>query len=211
MRIGTANPTANPTANFWGRLTRLAVASAGALALSGCISLGAEPPESLITLTPAATPAPGTGASGRAEAALAVLPIDSPQRLNVTRVPVQVTDSNVAYLQDATWVEKPARLFQRLLAQTIRAGGNRLVVEGGDARFAAETRLSGQLLEMGYDARSQSVTVRFEGILSRADGEIRTRIFESRRDGITPETVSVAPALNGAANDVAAQVAEWVG
>jgi cholesterol transport system auxiliary component len=195
---------------------RLSAAAPGlaltaALALGGCLSLGGDPPDTLFNLTPARVAAVGSGASGTAEQAISVLEPEAPTRLDVLRVPVQVDDASVAYLQDAQWVEKPARLFARLLEETIRAGGNRLVVDGSDAQYAAATRLSGQLLEMGYDALSGSVVVRYNAVLQMPDGQIRTRRFESSVAGIPASAAAVAPALNQAANDVAGQVAEWVG
>jgi len=181
------------------------------MALTGCISLGGEAPEQLYTLTPTATVAAGGGTTGSASAALAVLVPSTPERLNVTRVPVQVSESSLAYLQDAFWVEKPALLFRNLLAETIRARGNRLVVGGGELEYTANTQLSGQLIEMGYDAPSMSVVVRYDAILSLPEGELRTRRFESSIQGIAPQADAVGPALNQAANDVAVQVADWVG
>src|SRR5690348_18392368 len=93
-----------------------------ALALAGCVSLSPDPPESLLTLTPLRTAPAGAAAAGDAASALAVLVPNTDQRLNVVRVPVQTSDSTLAYLKDAVWVEKPARLFQQLLSETIRAG-----------------------------------------------------------------------------------------
>ena len=49
-------------------------------------------------------------------------------------------------------VEKPARLFGRLLGDTIRAKGNRLLVSGTDLEFQAASKLSGTLSAMDYDA-----------------------------------------------------------
>jgi len=181
------------------------------MTLSGCISLGGEPPEQLYTLTPTSMAAAGTGATSEASAALAVLVPSAPQRLNVTRVPVQVSDSSLAYLQDAFWVEKPAMLFRNLLAETIRARGNRLVVGTGELEYAAATQLSGQLVEMGYDAPSMRVLVRYDAVLSLPGGELRTRRFESSVENIAPEAAVVGPALNQAANAVAIEVADWVG
>jgi cholesterol transport system auxiliary component len=189
----------------------LTLALAPLLALSGCISFGAEPPESLLTLTPARVPAVGTGATGVAAAAIAVLEPGAPQRLAVTRVPVQVTPSSVAYLKEATWVEKPTRLFQRLLSETIQAGGRRLVVGDADVQYAAATKLSGELLEMGYDAPTSSVIVRYDAVLQRPDGQVTTRRFESTVPGVAADAAGVGPALNQAANQVAAEVADWVG
>ena len=182
-----------------------------ALALAGCVSLTPTPPESLLTLTPARTAPAGATVAGTAASALAVIEPAVDQRLNVVRVPVQTSDASLAYLQDAVWVEKPARLFRQVLAETIKAGGNRLVVGEGDLNYTAATKLSGRLLDMGYDVASGSVVVRFDAVLQGADGQIRTKRFESRVPGVAPDATSVGPALNQAANQVAAEVAAWVG
>jgi cholesterol transport system auxiliary component len=182
-----------------------------ALVLAGCVSLTPDPPESLLTLTPTRTAPAGVAVSGEVANALAVVEPDTGQRLNVVRVPVQTSDSSLAYLKDAVWVEKPTRLFQQLLSETIRAGGGRLVVDEGDLGYAAATKLSGRLLDMGYDAGSGSVVVRFDGVLLTPDGKVTTRRFENRVNGVAPEAAAVGPALNAAANQVASEVADWVG
>jgi cholesterol transport system auxiliary component len=183
----------------------------GTVLLAGCLSLGSEAPERLLTLTPAVSAPAGSTADGNVEAALAVLEPTAPQRLTVTRVPVMVDQSSLAYLQDAIWVERPARLFQRLLAETIRARGSRMVLSDEELQYSAPTKLSGQLLELGYDAAQSSVVVRYDGVLQLPDGRVLTRRFESTVPGIAPEAAAVGPALNQAANQVAAEVAEWVG
>ena len=134
-----------------------ALAAIMALPLAGCLSLGAEPPPSLLTLTSASPIPAGASTTGPASSALAVLEPATEQRLNVTRVPVQTSDSSLAYLKEAVWVEKPARLFQNLVAETIRAKGNRLVVREGDLGYNAVTTLSGRLVDMGYDVGTGSV------------------------------------------------------
>lgn len=181
-----------------------------ALPLASCVSFGAEPPDQLMTLTPARSAPAGSATTAPANAALAVLEPAASQRLDVTRVPVQTSDSSLAYLKEAVWVEKPARLFQTLLVETIRAKGNRLVVREEDLGQSAVATLSGRLLDMGYDVATGGVVVRFDGVLQRADGQVQTRRFESRVPA-APEAAAVAPALNQAANEVADQVAEWVG
>jgi cholesterol transport system auxiliary component len=182
-----------------------------AMALAGCVSLTPDPPESLLTLTAARTAPAGAAVSGEAATALAVVEPATDQRLNVVRVPVQVSDSDIAYIKDATWVEKPARLFQRLLSETIRSGGTRLVVAEGDLGYTAATKLSGRLLDMGYDAASGGVVVRYDAVLVTPDGKVRTQRFESRVADVEPEATEVGPALNDAANAVAGEVAAWVG
>ena len=194
-----------------GMLRTGALAALASAALAGCISLGPDAPEQLFTLTPAASATAGTATQGAATDALAVMVPSASQRLNVTRVPVQVSDSSVAYLEDAFWVEKPANLFRNLLAETIRARSSRLVVGGGELEYAAATQLSGQLVDMGYDVATGSVQVRYDAVLSMPDGQIRTRRFESSVEGVAPDAASVGPALNQAANQVAVEVADWVG
>ena len=84
-----------------GRIAGLAAAAT--LALSGCVSLGVEVPESLLTLSPEATAAVGSGAavSGAAsDRAIAVLTPEVPAKLDVLRVPVNVSATKIAYLED---------------------------------------------------------------------------------------------------------------
>ena len=187
-------------------------ALAAIAALSACVSIGgAEAPEQLLTLTPAASVPVGAAAEGEASAALSVQVPSVSQRLNVARIPVTTSDSSLAYLADAWWVEKPAQLFRTVLAETIRAKGNRLVVSGGELETVARTQLSGQLVEMTYDATTASAVVRYDAVLELPDGTVRTRRFESSVPGIPAEAGAVGAALNEAANTVADEVAEWVG
>ena len=190
---------------------RSAVAAAALLGLSGCLSLGGKTPESLITLTPTATAPAGSTASGTAATAIVLSEFEAPAKLDVTRVPVQVSDSEIAYVKDAVWNEKPARLLGRLIAETIRARGNRLVIDGDDPGALAEARLSGTLREFGYDARTGEVVLVLDAARAGAGSSVTTRRFEARVPGVVAEAVPVGVALNQAANTVAAEVAAWVG
>jgi cholesterol transport system auxiliary component len=188
-----------------------AVLAAACLLLAGCISLGGKAPRLLIGLTAQESPAAGPLRGGPGAEALVVLDPEAGRKLDVLRVPVQVDDTRIAYLTDVTWVERPARLFRQLLAETIRARGKRLVIEGGDNGVASKATLGGRLVEMGYDARSQSVVMRFDALRGGGKEGFETRRFEAVVPGVLPKAESVAPALNRAANTVAKQVADWVG
>lgn len=183
-----------------------------ALSLSGCLGLGGgKPPAQLFSLTPASSAPAGTVSSGKPGSdALMVMEPETDRRLAVQRVPVQVSSSSVAYLQNALWVERPARLMRGLIAETLRARGTRLVLEDDQAVPLVAERLSGPLLDMGYDARSQSVVVRFDALRSDAKGVLASKRFESVVPGISATPEAIGPALNKAANDVAGQVADWV-
>jgi cholesterol transport system auxiliary component len=191
----------------------LKIASAlGATALlAGCISFGAKPPESLLTLTPASSVAAGTAINGDIANAIQVVEPEAPQKLANTRVPVQVDDTQIAYVKDAVWVDKPTRLFRRLLGETIRAKGNRLVVDNDDAALTPKNQLRGTLIDFGYDARSSSVVVTFDAVRDLNGTQVMTRRFSATVPGVTAEAAPVGAALNQAANDVAGQVADWVG
>ncbi|GAA4051476.1 ABC-type transport auxiliary lipoprotein family protein [Parerythrobacter jejuensis] len=189
---------------------RIALAGAATLGLSACISLGSEPPPSLLTLTAANGAPAGSGSTGTNENALSVIEPSAPQRLSVTRVPVQVDDATIAYLQDAVWVERPTRLFRRLLSETIRTRTGRVVIDGFDPTFATSQQLRGSLVEFGYDARSSSVIVRYDAMRDGENDTVVTQRFESVVSGVPAEAGPVGDALNRAANDVAGQVADWV-
>ena len=179
--------------------------------LAGCVSLGNEPPEQLLTLTPRASLAAGASLEGAPSQAIAVQVPAVPQRLNVNRIPVTKSDSALAYLAEAFWVEKPAQLFRNVLAETISARGERMVLNAGELAFAARTQLSGRLAEMGYDATAMQAVIVYDAVLAMPDGQIRTRRFEHRVDNVPPDADLVGAALNDAANVIAGEVADWVG
>lgn len=197
------------------RISLIGVAAMASLTLSGCVSIGtgAEPPVSLLTLTSTANAPVGSTAIAGGEdnaGAIAVLIPETPAKLDVVRVPVTVSATEIAYLQEAVWVEKPARLFRRLVGETLRANGAALVLDTEDTPTLASTFVRGTLSEMGYDAASSSVVVRFDAIRSQADGTVTSRRFEAREEGVLPEAAFVGPAINRAANTVVGEVSQWV-
>ena len=126
-------------------------------------------------------------------------------------MPVQVTDSEIAYVKDAVWNEKPARLLRRLIAETIRTRSNRLVIDGDDPGALADSRISGTLREFGYDARTGEVVLVLDAAKAGAGSSVVTKRFEARVPGVEAKAVPVGEALNAAANKVAGEVAAWVG
>ncbi len=198
--------SASMTRSLCSRLALLAALNAG---LAGCVSIGAKPPGSFLSLTAQAVPPAGITASGTLHEATVVLEPTAAAAVSVLRIPVQIDAANVAYIKGTHWVERPARAFQHLLADTLRARSKGLVVETD--RATTGMRVGGQLLAMGFDARTREAVVRFEAMKWLPGGRIETRRFESTVPGVDPEPSDLGPALNRAANEVAAQIADWVG
>ena len=183
-----------------------------AVGMSGCIGLGGNTPDSLLTLNTAARPAAANAVrSGPIGSALIVLVPTVPQKLRTARIPVQSGDTTLAYLQDAQWVEPPARLFQRLLTETIAAQSNRLVLNESEQVTGPGEALAGELVEFGVDARRNQVVVVYQAVRLQRDGTtVQQQRFEAREAIGAVASAPVAEALNRAANTVAADVAAWL-
>lgn len=181
------------------------------LLVTGCVSLGGnERPERLLTLTPTNMASEGALVRVQRGEAFIVYEPTVPAELDVLRVPVRVNDSNIAYLKDAIWVERPAKLFGRLLAETIRAQGQRVVLSPGITAVGGGPRLHGNLLQFGYDAEQAAVVITYDATLVKKNGEIEQRRFESTILDIEADVGLVGPILNETANDIALKVALWI-
>jgi len=195
------------TASLKAAISLLAIAP-----LSACISFGAKPPPSLLTITSEATvPAGQTQSSATAPTITILVPAVS-QMLATTRVPVQSSATDLAYIKDAQWVEPPARLFARLLSDTISAKTGRVVLSTSQSFADPGARLTGELRNFGVSATGDEAVVTYDAALMRSEGHVvEKRRFEAR---VPVSEISAGPAgvaINRAANDVAAQVADWVG
>ena len=194
-------------------MLRVPVAAAAALSLGACALLGggSKPPATLLTLTPSvASPQSVVRSASAAEAVSIDTPV-IPKELRGVRVPAQVGPTAVAYIKGLQWVDSPDRLFQDLLEETIVRTTSRVVIDARQSAVSPGLIVSGQLSRFGYEAGEGSVLVRYDAALSRGGGSrVETRRFEARApaDG-TARTVG--PALNDAANEVAQEVAKWIG
>ena len=193
-------------------LASVALAMAiGGCSLGGMLGGGGKAPASLLTLTPEA---PATGEFTRSANAGQSVTVSTPvisKELRTTRVPVRVSPTDVQYVIDAQWVDTPDRLFADLIAETIRRTTNRVVLDPGLTGLDPGLIVSGELQSFGYDAATGQAVVRFDGALSTAGGtRVETRRFEASAptDG---SAQSIGPALNRAANEVALEVASWIG
>ncbi|MXP27594.1 ABC transporter [Porphyrobacter algicida] len=194
------------------RLIRLAGLTAPLMLLAGCVSFGSKPPPSLLVLTPTAAAPAGTMEHGDSRQAVEMGDFDAPQKLDVLRVPVQVTGSSIAYLKDAQWVDKPARLMRALIGETIRAKNGQLVIDGESPGTPYSVQLTGVLRDFGYDAGSSTVVAVLDVTKSGATASdpVTTRRFEARIPGVEAKAGPVGRALDEAANQIAGEVADWV-
>ena len=192
--------------------TGTAIALAGLLAgcsLSSVLGGGGKPPPYLYTLTSDAPPAAAVRSAAVGETVTIRLPV-IPKELRTTRVPAQVNPIVVQYVTDLQWVDTPDRLFQDLVAETVRRTTNRVVLDPQQSALDPGLVVTGQLNRFGYDAQQGMVVVQYDASLATQGGtHVETRRFEASvpADGTGP---SVGPALNSAANQVAQQVAQWI-
>jgi cholesterol transport system auxiliary component len=190
------------------------IAFAAALAgcsLSGLLGGGGKAPTALLTLNPEA---PDPGAMTRSAPAGQAVTVNAPilpEELRTVRVPAQVSPTEVQYVTNLQMVDTPDRLFQGLLAETIRRTTNRVVLNSGTTTLDPGLVVGGQLQRFGYDAPAGQVVVEFDGVISTHDGSrVQTRRFVAQQpaDGTA---ATVGPALNRAANEVATEAAQWIG
>ena len=185
---------------------------AAMLPLAACIRFGAEPPPSLMTLSAqTAVPVGQEQDSGAAKSITIQVPA-VPQALASGRVPVQVSPTSIAYIKDAQWSEPPARLFARLMSDTVAARTGRVVLSTSQSVSDPGARLNGELRAFGVEEATREAVVTFDAALTRVgQSTVEKRRFEARVPVTAIDAQNAGPAINQAANQVAVQVADWIG
>jgi cholesterol transport system auxiliary component len=181
-----------------------------ALLLSAC-SFGPKTPPVLMRLTPDQARPAGNSQTASASQTMTVVPPALPQELRTARVPVRTGGTAVAYLKNAQWVENPDALFARLVGETISARSGRVVLDPRQFTLDPGTRLTGTLQSFGIDGDTSEAVVVYDGVLARGADAVESRRFEARVPMPVVDAASAGPALNQAANRVAAEVAAWIG
>ncbi|MDB5722864.1 MAG: transporter auxiliary component-like protein [Alphaproteobacteria bacterium] len=181
------------------------------IALSGCISFGGKTPPYFLRLTAAQEQPAGPSRSAAAGQVITVVPPVANQELATPRVPVHSGNNQVAYLKDAQWVETPSALFGRLISETISVHGGRVVLDSRQFNLDPGLRLTGTLQSFGLDADQMQAVVVYDAVLARTSATVETRRFAARVPVAALDGPSAAAALNQAANQVASDVAAWVG
>lgn len=172
----------------------------------------AKAPEALLTLRADAPPADPRRAVDVTRTFSVVTPF-VPGPLQTLRLPVITRNTEIAYLTGATWAEQPNKQFARVLADTIASRG--VAVLGPRNTAIGATRvLAGQLIDFGLDVRdpgSAKVVLRYDAVLTGDAGKtLGLKRFDRSIPVASQSPGDVAAALNTAANQVAAEVADWV-
>jgi cholesterol transport system auxiliary component len=190
---------------------RIGTALALAVAASGCALLGGgKAPPVLFTLSSDAPPAAPTRSAAVGETVTIETPA-IPKELRTVRVPVDIGLTQVQSVANLQWVDTPDRLFQSLVEETVRRTTNRVVLDPNQATLDPGLVVTGQLNRFGYDSQQGAVVVQYDASLATQGGtHVESRRFEASvpADG---KAATVSPALNEAANQVAKQVAAWIG
>lgn len=183
-----------------------------AVSLSGCISFGGKPPANLLTLASAVDLPVGESQRSNVAETITIAVPSLPQELSSGRVPVHSGGIAIAYVKDAQWVERPSQLFARLLGDTVTSRTGRLVLSSRQSQLDPGAFLQGEIRNFGVDADTGEAVVTFDAALIRGkETVVEKRRFEARVPVAPVEAAPVGVALNTAANQVAAQVADWVG
>ena len=188
------------------------LALAAALPLAGCISFSPKPPPRLMSLSATTPLQPGPAITAADTRAVAVSPFSAIPQLGTQRVLVTDGPTAVAYLKGGLWASQPSTLFRALVAETITVRTGRVVPDPRLLAIQPDTRLSGQVSAFGLDGPGMAVVVTFDGTIARNGSDtIQSRRFSARVPVTSEQPDVVANALNQAANQVAGEVADWIG
>lgn len=189
----------------------LLAASLGGCSLGGLLGGGGKPPTTLVRLEPEAPEPAQIARNAQAGQSVTISTPTAPRELMVVRVPVHITPTDVQYVTNLQLIDTPDRLFQKLLAETVRRTTSRVVLDPGQTTLDPGVTVTGELQRFGFDRSSGQVVVTYDAAMSTAGGNaVHTRRFTASApaDGTA---LSVGPALNRAANQVALDVARWIG
>lgn len=191
-------------------LACVVAAALGGCSLGGLLG-GGKPPVTLVTLTPEAAEPASMSRTVTAGQAVTIATPTVRKELSAVRVPVRISATDVQYVANLQLVDTPAHLFAGLVAETVRRTTRRVVLDPSQATLDPGLQVSGELQKFGYDTATGQVSVSYDGSLSTAGGSrVETRRFTATApaDGTA---ATVGPALNRAANQVALEVAMWIG
>lgn len=190
------------------KMMRELVLIGAAASLAGCFG-GKAPPTLFTVASTAPDPQQMTRSAGAGQAVTIANPIVD-KALRTNRVAVDL-GTQVKYVKGIQLVDYPDRLFQQLVSETVRRTTNRVVLDPGQSTMDPGLVVTGTLQKFGYDGMAGQVVVQYDAALSTQGGthvEARRFTATAPADGTNK---TVPQALNQAANQVAMEVARWIG
>ncbi len=183
-----------------------------ALSLSGCLSLGAKPPPSLIRLTAAERPGADAGQPIAAGRTVTVMIPHGPVEFSLPRIAVRSAGSRLSYIKNAAFADQPYRLIAGVFGEVIQARTGRPTLDGRNYHIAPGIRIVTQIDDFSIDTDRRQANLVVDVIRQAADGKtVTTRRFEGHAPVAAITSDGVAPALDQAVNQVAAAIADWIG
>jgi|GEM_PF-1884439 len=206
------NPGKSATWAALGLTLALGLAACGPLVEFG----NSGPPPSLYALrsattedeTPRALPSP-----------LMVATPDPIAELRPPRIAVFTSLTGVSYLPNSRWIDPPSRLMARLLEERLRRASSGMVLSPRQFDVGYDFRLNTRLVGFHVDATGGEHTARvaLEAVLLRtptkdmpAPQVIASARFATERPLRSVQPDHVTETLNAAANEVAAQLIDWI-
>lgn len=191
---------------------RLLAVGAGALALSGCISLlpKSKPAQLYRFGSPPAASAPSKANAG----GVAVFRSNGQfqEEASDDRI-LTVTGGKAAYIAESRWVAPAETLFNESVANAFDASPIRLIARGQQGRFGYALSIDVRSFEARYDSgpkAAPTVVVRVHAALTRADqSAVGEQDFEARAPASDNRVGAIVAAFNTATADVIGKLVAW--
>ncbi len=197
------------------RLRATALIGAGAVALTGCVSLLPEPqPTTLYRLASTAADAPG-----RAPRGAPIIRINRPimsRALALDRVALDTGGGRISYMSQASWVSPAPTLIQELLLDTFDLQATRVTAARPDDAVTArwdlrvEVRRFEAVYDRGEDAAPQvEMFLRARLIDTENRGATAVSAFTARERATVNRQGAIIDAFSRASTQAAQELVAW--
>jgi len=194
------------------RLMREIAAIAMASMLGGCAVsglVGGTAPATFDLDAPRVEKAHGTRATQ-----LTVYPPVAVKTIDTVEILVKGANGRIAYLSGAAWGDRLPALFQARLVETLANSGAFRAVLTNQDRVTGDLSLATEIrdfqIETGLEAQEAVVDVYVKLVDERNASVVTTKRFHARVAAASPDPNAGIHALNGAFQQVAAEIAIWV-
>ncbi|VAV96641.1 hypothetical protein MNBD_ALPHA06-435 [hydrothermal vent metagenome] len=182
--------------------------------LSSCISLLPEagPGPDIYRLSKIDPP----NTQSKPKAVILLAQVQVPRELKNNRVALMQNGQTIAYAANARWAAATPEMLQDLLADSLQANGVLQVVLPADGvNTAISLRVMLRTFEAEYDQGNEAapngmVSYQVRLIDRKSRSLVAEKTFTASRRASDTRLSSIVTAIDGAALDAAAQLADWV-